>query len=80
MFLILAVIVWTYNGGRLPTNSQILLPENGVSQLQLSVVKQDNAGVYACLAHLGPSRNAVTVQLEIYGQCGRMLLSVIAYI
>lgn len=60
-------MVWTYNGGNVPANTQMMIPEPGVLQLQISTVKKENAGVYVCLGHLGVSRDAVYIQLEIYG-------------
>jgi hypothetical protein len=65
-----ATVVWTFNGGQVPANSQLESPEPGVKVLQLSQVTQgENGGVYACLAHLGETYNAAaTIELEIYGE------------
>ena len=64
-----ATVVWTFNGGQVPANSQLEAPEPGTRALQLSrVTQEENEGVYACLAHLGGSSTAAaTLQLEIYG-------------
>ena len=63
-----ATVAWTYNGGHLPDNSVVVNPEPGVAVLQLSTVREKNAGVYACLAHLGAYRDAVALELDVYGE------------
>ena len=62
-------MAWTYNGGHLPDSSEVVSPEPGVAVLQLSTVGEENAGVYACLAHLGAYRDAVALELDVYGEC-----------
>ena len=52
----------------MPVNSQLTSPEPGVVVLQLSEVQEENAGVYACLAHLGTYRDAAVLELDIYGE------------
>ena len=69
-----ATVVWTFNGGNVPVNSELQASQApGSSALLLSGVTQEkNGGVYACLAHLlgDSSRAAGTVELEIYGKRG----------
>ena len=50
----------------MPANSQLVVTRPRVVELQLTGVQEENTGVYACLAHLGPSRDAITIELDIY--------------
>ena len=66
-----ATVVWTFNGGHVPVNSELQASQAGSSALLLSgVTQEENGGVYACLAHLlgDSSRAAGTVELEVYGK------------
>ena len=52
----------------MPDNSEVVSPEPGVAVLQLRSIQKENAGVYACLAHLGAYRDAVALELDVYGE------------
>ena len=63
-------MAWTFNGGHVPANSQLMLPGPGVTVLQLSAVQEENVGLYACLAHSlsGRYRDAIALELDIYSE------------
>ena len=65
-----ASVAWTYNGGHVPVNSQLVMPRAGVWELQLSAVQEDNAGLYVCLAHshMGLYSDAISLELDVYGR------------
>ena len=64
-----AVIRWTFNGGNLPSNVEVLGVGGYQSILTIGMATVANAGVYSCVVHSqsGTFGDTATLQTIFYG-------------